>query len=143
MNNIKGVTLIELMVAIGIMAIMFAIAIPNYVKWRNENNMESDVRKIYATLNKFRSKAFTQKTGYTVDINGSIIVEDKASNTIESVNLKYDFVSNSISIDKRGTYSGGNIYPQNTEIHPQYNCIAVDDTRVKLGFANDSSGCNW
>lgn len=144
MANIKGVTLIELMVTIGIMAIIFAIAIPNYVQWRNENNMESDVRKIYSTLNNYRSKAFTQKTEFEVIINGSSVsVEDNASSVVETVNLMYDFVSNSITIDKRGTFGGNSIYPQNTTIQPQYNCIAVDDTMIKLGFTNDGISCNW
>jgi prepilin-type N-terminal cleavage/methylation domain-containing protein len=53
LNNKKGFTLIELMIVIAIMGILAAIAIPNFIEYRNKSfcsRAESDANNIAAAL---------------------------------------------------------------------------------------------
>lgn len=59
--NIKGITLIEILVVLSIMGILLSIGIPQYTKWKTKYDYECDIKELYSLLSDARMKSYTQK----------------------------------------------------------------------------------
>ena len=57
MKNNFGFTLMELMIAIAVVAILSAIAVPNMISWRNNAQFNSAVRQVKIALEETRMDA--------------------------------------------------------------------------------------
>jgi len=68
----QGFTLVELIVAISIFAILCSIAIPAYSSWLPEQNLKSAVRELYSTMQLAKMMSIKQNDHYKVefDTNG-------------------------------------------------------------------------
>jgi|APCry1669189204_1035204.scaffolds.fasta_scaffold16942_2 prepilin-type N-terminal cleavage/methylation domain-containing protein len=65
----KGFTLIELMIVIGISAIMTAISIPTFVDWRKNQNFRKTANEITSFLRETRSKAISKGVQHEILFN--------------------------------------------------------------------------
>lgn len=144
MMNKKGLTVIELLVTITVIAIISAIAVPSFNKWLKRYQIESDTKRIYGFIQEARGRAFSQKVDLTIDIAGTTtVLKDTEGSVLTSIDTKTSYKNSTITISKRGVISSGSsVLPSAVSgLKPQYNCIAVSDLRARLGYY-DGSGCN-
>lgn len=72
MGKKYGFTLIELMVAIAIIAILSSIAVPNYISYRNNQQVARAARQVYSAFQSAKMTAIKDNTTVFIDfVNGS------------------------------------------------------------------------
>lgn len=143
--NRKGMTLIELLVTITVIAIISAIAVPSFNKWLRRYQIESDTKTIYGFIQEARARAFSQKVDLSVDVAGTVTaLKDTGGAVLTSVNTKTSYKNSTITVSKRGVISSGtSVLPGTVSgLKPQYNCISVSDLRARMGYTSDGSTCN-
>jgi type IV fimbrial biogenesis protein FimT len=65
-NQIRGVTLIELMVVIAILAILTTLAVPSFDSWRNSSRLSSYSNLLATSLNYAKSEAVSRGVRVTL-----------------------------------------------------------------------------
>jgi len=83
----RGFTVMELMVVVGLMAIISAIAMPSFVSWLPSYRLSAGARQVAADLQLARMKAISQNTTYRLNILGGgtqYQLEKDAGFTLES-----------------------------------------------------------
>ena len=68
--KVKGFTLLELMITLGILAIVLTIAIPNFQRISINGNLRTAARDLIADFNALRAKAIAENTQYVLTFNG-------------------------------------------------------------------------
>ncbi len=71
MEKNSGITLIELMVTIAILAIAAAVAIPNIIQWRSGTNLRGSANNLRADLNMAKMMAVRENALVVVNFNGN------------------------------------------------------------------------
>lgn len=71
MLKIRGFTLIELMVTIGILAIIATLAAPSFGDMRSKQNLNKSQQELIAVLNEARAKAVLERREITVQLNNN------------------------------------------------------------------------
>jgi len=94
MKRISGFTLMELMVVIGIIAVLGAIFTPNFIQWRNNQILSSGARDILNAIKQTRMQAIrnqsttiivfdTSNRSYTAFVNDGAGTEDANNNDVK------------------------------------------------------------
>jgi prepilin-type N-terminal cleavage/methylation domain-containing protein len=157
----RGFSLIELLIILGIMAILLAIAAPQFSVWITKYNIEAQVRQLYGDLSNARAQAmYRNRTHFVVgaaniyqvidDVNLNNAADDAA---ILTVNTVYPMVSDGpaiFSFDSRGM---SNVDPAGTgatvavcvpsTVSPDLDCLRISSSRIQLGkMTAQGGGCN-
>ncbi len=99
MRKDSGFTMIELMVVIGIMAILSAIAIPSYIKWLPKHRVGTAARTVMSALEFARSNAI--KTNSDVTLN-FIFGSDSLTVTNSGGTLRTRQIPGDVDLDDGG-----------------------------------------
>ena len=70
-QNTKGFSLVEILIVIVILSVLSSIAIPNFIKFQQNRNLQEAVGALMADLKFARQSAMTQGVNYTVTLNPS------------------------------------------------------------------------
>ena len=84
MKGEKGFTILEMMFAIIIMAILASIAVPNIISWRTDSALSGDARIVKADFERARSMAIKDHTDVTIEFTGAktYTIDDHESDLI-------------------------------------------------------------
>lgn len=152
MRKNGGLSLVELMMVIGIIAIISAVAIPSMISWRERRQLEAAVNEVQVAIGLAKSTAIKHSTpvsilfnnptnGITVFVdnnsNGSIDTGDRVVQTMhlsDGVTISTLPTLTFLRFDARGFTSALNIIVQN-ELDPRR-------PRIEVTVAG-SSRTNW
>ncbi len=152
----RGVTLVELMVVIAIIAVLMVALGFNYVGWMGAYKIEKETKDVYADLLSARSMAITRGQNYFMDFPTATtyrLIEDRNNNAVsdpgpdvtdDAILPTYPkTVEHAITwntggtmvIDKRGIMTPGTICfaALNAQTEPDYDCVVIAETRVNMG----------
>jgi prepilin-type N-terminal cleavage/methylation domain-containing protein len=109
LTNHRGFSLAELLVAIGVFAILAATAAPQFLAFRPKNRLNGAARQIYAELMWARSKAVNDNSAYVVTFPTNQTMQI-AGSTTKTVNIQSDYSdvtlvssASTITFSSRGT----------------------------------------
>ena len=100
LNN-KGFTLAEMMVVVGVFAILVAVAVPNYLAFQPDMRLNGASREILGKLIWARSKAVDENATYDVSFPTNHTLEiRKAGVLIQAVDIQTDYTG--VTLNKSG-----------------------------------------
>lgn len=154
MNN-RGITLVELIVAVSIIGILIAAFGFSFVGWRGSYRVESQIKMLYTDMMTARTKAMAKNrahfvnletTQYTVyeDTNtspdGNGTLESGSDTKVLQTKLYSDYPitwsgTAVIGFSVRGLSDVDKTICSNTtfDVDADYDCIVVSSTRILLG----------
>lgn len=89
MRKDQGLTLVELMIVIGIIAIICSIAIPNMVGWRQKRQLEAAVNEVQVAIGLAKSTAIKRSAPVSILLNNpfngiTVFVDNNGNGSIDS-----------------------------------------------------------
>ncbi|GAB6162438.1 hypothetical protein JCM12298_15970 [Desulfothermus naphthae] len=156
--KLHGITLIEILVVLSIMAILLSIAVPQYTKWKKKYDYEYDIKQLYSIISDARMKSYLEKRVCGVffgtspftnveikcDTDNEGDITDAGSETIATINLNKSFESSSSYVKFTDGIAKNliNLRPHNTITTFKQNCISISVTRIRIGNW-DGTNCNY
>ncbi len=96
----KGFTIVELLITVGILAILSAFAVPTFVKTMNKTKFNGEVRAVVETFQEARTNAVIQKRAHTVTVGQSSIqfTSSPVNNPSTQITFKHLTISPTLSV---------------------------------------------
>jgi Tfp pilus assembly protein FimT len=73
LRSIEGVTVVELMVVVAIVALATAFAVPNWIAWNTRNQLKQAVTELHSNLNLARMTAMNRNTTVTIQLAAGVV----------------------------------------------------------------------
>jgi prepilin-type N-terminal cleavage/methylation domain-containing protein len=158
MKNNRGFSLIELVVVIGLIAILSGVVTINFNSWQKKYAIEGQVKEMLIDLTDARMRAIATKQQHTVFLNPTSYTfqrysseSDTVGTQIFSKTLKYPmqnfssctysaFSDTPVVIDASGYTSSRMTIAVGIGLSdPAYNCLALSTARVNMGKINGNN----
>ncbi len=149
-----GITLIEMAIVMAVAGILLTIATIRFGEWTEKNNIESEIKQMYADLMEARIRAMGSNrfrfvtlaaTKYTIyddtDYNNTLDAADPIVKQVSKLSNPVTWNPNGntqITFDQNGLASGlistgTTIYVQNNPVGAVYDCISITQTKIYMG----------
>jgi prepilin-type N-terminal cleavage/methylation domain-containing protein len=105
----RGFSLGEILVAVGVFAILSAIAVPQFIAFRPQNRLNGAARQVFSELMWARSKAVNDNSSYVITFptNQTMLITGSTTKTV-NIQTEYSDVTlassaSTITFSSRGT----------------------------------------
>jgi prepilin-type N-terminal cleavage/methylation domain-containing protein len=140
--NTRGFTLVELIIVIGLITILLAVASSNFNNYTKKMSIESQTRKLYSDLMAQRTRALYEKrnraikmtaSSYSIYSSGLTTVTPQSAVQLKNA-ISYTNGAN-IIFDTKGMLQNvsNNTITVSTENNASVDSIVVSETRISLG----------
>lgn len=160
-KNIRGITLVEMVVVIAIMTILIALATIAFNDYQVKYAVENEIKTLYSDIMGARMHAMNENRPYSVNFYAKSYKTKADLDIVKySKDVKYGLAFNlqdsdgnlhsDIWFDNRGiVFIGNNPAPNDDDVKnfvrvnvntsSEYDCIEVKSTRIKMGRWNGSN----
>lgn len=148
MMNERGFTLIEIVIAIAVMAILATIGTFQFNQYMRKSSVESQTRKLYGDILELRSKALFEKrpralklttTSYSLYSSEVMSVNPVSTRPLD-VPITWN-VSTDITFDTSGMTNDNKAICTNQTNSSPVDSIIISTTRIRLGKLGQGAAC--
>jgi type IV fimbrial biogenesis protein FimT len=142
--KIKGFTILELMVTLGILAVVLTIAIPDFHRISSNGNLKTAARDLVADFNALRARAMAENTQYVLTFNGdNTYMSPGLPNVKSPASIAKDITfappnfggGTTVTFSTRGTLTAGSVVLRNSRgSTAQITCNLAGRTYVQFNM---------
>jgi prepilin-type N-terminal cleavage/methylation domain-containing protein len=155
--NRRGFTLLEMMIVLAILGIVAIIAVSDFRGLNEKYRVEAETKALHADLMDARARAmqrnraqFVRQTGGGYAIyddtfpvpDGNGVLDNSADTLVRNVTPSHAISTTlpgatmAFSFNRNGIASATGTVRLSSDGHPDYDCITIRETRIKMGEYN-------
>lgn len=157
-----GFTLVEIMIVLAILGIIVVIAVSNFQGLNEKYRIEGETKQMFADLMDARGRAMQRNRSFFVQINannyktyedtdpapdGNGVLSVGSDTLVANATVTHTIVTDNLAggassfrFNRNGIASATGFVRFSSTAHPDYDCITILETRIKLGQYDATGG---